>query len=55
MTKIINTAYIRDGKLKHTGESVLLACLMKVRGHANRPRAEVEELGKVMRDPNLDD
>lgn len=53
-TRIMDLAYIRDGKLFHTGEALMIACLMHVKGKKNRSNEELTEVRRIMRDKNLD-
>lgn len=49
----MDTAYIRDGKLFHTDEAVILACLVHAKGKG-RGTKDMEDLLRIMRDKNLD-
>ena len=51
--RLMDRGYLRDGKLLHTGESLLLACLLHVKGKTKRGREEVEEISRIMKDPNV--
>jgi hypothetical protein len=51
--RLIHAAYIRDGATLHTGESVLLACLLHAKG-AGRKSKDMEDVQKIMRDHNLE-
>lgn len=53
--RVMDVVKIRDRDIEHTGEAAMLACLLKVRGNSKRPRREVEEIGKILNDPNLED
>lgn len=50
-TRLIYRAYIRDGKTFHTGESLLLACLMHAKGKG-RESADMKMVQRIMRDRN---
>jgi hypothetical protein len=49
----MDRAYIRDGKGTHTGEALLLACLLHAKGKG-RNTADMTDVQKIMRDKNLD-
>ena len=51
---LINKAYIVDGNTVHTGESVLIACLLHCKG-AGRDSKDMLEVQKIMKDRNLDE
>ena len=44
---------MRDGRIIHTGETLIIACLMHATG-AGRNSKDMEDLRRVMRDINLD-
>jgi hypothetical protein len=48
---IMHRAYIRDGKLVHTDDSVILACLLRAKG-TSRKSNDMTEVQKIMRDRN---
>lgn len=50
-THLIYRAYIRDGDNTHTGEAVLLACLVNTRGVKSKDFKDVQ---RIMRDKNAD-
>lgn len=52
-SRVIHRAYIKDGDRIHTGEAVLLACMLHVKGKG-RNTDDMAEVQKIMRDPNLD-
>lgn len=52
-TFLMYRAYIRDGKQEHTGEALLLACLLHAKGKS-RKSADMVEVQRIMRDRNLD-
>ena len=52
-TRFIYRAYIKDGDKVHTGEAVLLACLLHAKGKG-RNTDDMTEVQKIMRDRNLD-
>ncbi len=49
----MDRAYIRDGVTSHTGEALLIACLMHTKG-AGRESKEMRDLRKIMKDRNLE-
>ena len=52
-SRIMDNAYIRDGDTYHTGEALLLACLLHAKGK-NRKSDDFKDVLKIMRDKNLD-
>lgn len=46
-------AYLRDGHTEHSGEALLLACLLHAKGKS-RKSADMIEVQRLMRDRNLD-
>lgn len=48
-SRLIYRAYIRDGSTMHTGEAVLLACLVNTRGTKSKDFKDVQ---RIMRDKN---
>ena len=51
--RIMDNAYLRDGSHIHTGEALVLACLLHAKGKTARGNKEVEHLGKMLNDPNV--
>lgn len=51
--RFVHRAYIKDGKAIHTGEAVLLACMLHVKGKG-RNTDDMVEIQRIFRDPNLD-
>lgn len=49
---IMHRAYIRDGKVFHTGEAVTLACLIHSKGKS-RTGDDMTKVQKIMRDKNI--
>ena len=47
---VMHRAYIRDGKLVHTGEAVMLACLVNSQGKSRAD--DLAAVQKIMRDRN---
>lgn len=52
-SRFIYRAYIRDGKTFHTGEAVLLACLLHAKGKS-RVSGDMKDVQRIMRDANRD-
>ncbi|QIN94099.1 hypothetical protein PP459_gp134 [Streptomyces phage Wakanda] len=50
--RLMDLAYVRDGKLVHTGEALVLALLIATRGKTKRGNDEVKHLAKMLDDPN---
>lgn len=50
--KIMHRAYIWDGKVLHTDEAMMLACLVHSKGHG-RDSNDMTDLQKIMRDVNI--
>lgn len=48
---MIHRAYIRDGKNIHTGESLLLACLLHAKGQS-RNSDDMKDVQRIMKDRN---
>jgi hypothetical protein len=48
----MDRAYIRDGKTVHSGEALLLACVLHTNGKSRNSDAMVD-VQKIMRDHNL--
>lgn len=51
--KINQVAYIRDGGYLHTGEAVILACLLHAKGKG-RESSDMTAVQRIMKDINLD-
>lgn len=52
-SRLIYRAYLRDGKTYHSGEALLLACLLHAKGKS-RNSDDMTEVQRIMRDGNLD-
>lgn len=50
----MDIAYIRDGRLIHTDESVILACLLHAKGTDRRSK-DMTTVQKIMKDINLEE
>jgi len=49
----MDKAYLRDGDVVHTGEALLLALLVHAKGKTRRSQNELEQVSKMLDDPNL--
>lgn len=52
-SRIMDKAYMRDGKIVHMGETLVLAVLLHAKGRTNRGLAEVHQVASMMDDPNI--
>lgn len=52
--RVMDVAYIRDGNLIHTDESVILACLLHSKGKG-RGTEDMTEVQRIMKDKNLEE
>ena len=51
--RVMDVAYLRDGHdIVHTGEALLLACLVHCKGKTVRGEKELEQVSKMLNDPN---
>lgn len=50
--RMMDKAWLRDGKIVHTGEQLLIALLLHTKGKTKRGREEVEHVARLMNDPN---
>lgn len=50
-SRLLHRAYIRDGDRFHTGEALLLACLVHTRGQG-RGSTDMKDVQRMMRDQN---
>lgn len=50
-SRLIYRAYIRDGDTFHSGEALLLACLLHAKGKS-RKSDDMAEVQRIMRDKN---
>ena len=48
----MDRAYIRDGKVLHTDEAVILACLLHSKGKG-RGTEDMTEVQRIMKDQNV--
>lgn len=51
--RVMDNGYIRDGETLHTGEALLLACLLHAKGKS-RKSDDFKDVQKIMHDKNLD-
>lgn len=51
--RLMDRAYLRDGDVVHTGEALLLALLVHAKGKTRRSQNELEQVSKMLDDPNL--
>jgi hypothetical protein len=51
--RIMDRAYLMDGDITHTGEALLLACLVASKGTTKRGKQELKDVSQMMKDPNL--
>lgn len=52
--RVMDVAYIWDGNLIHTDESVILACLLHAKGRGRQSR-DMVDVQRIMKDINLQD
>lgn len=51
-SRLMYRAYIRDGENLHTGEALLLACLLHAKGKSRRSD-DMSDVQRIMRDHNV--
>lgn len=51
--RLMDRAYLRDGNLIHTGEALLVALLLHTKGKTKRGQNEMQQVSKMLDDPNL--
>ena len=51
--RVMDVAYIRDGDVVHRGEALLLAVLLHAKGRTKRASNEMQEVAKMLDDPNI--
>jgi hypothetical protein len=49
----MDIAYIRDGDILHTDETLILACLLRAHGKGRNSEA-MRDVQRIMRDKNLE-
>lgn len=52
-TRVLHRAYLRDGDITYTGEALALAMLLHAKGKTERGSKELEQISKMLDDPNL--
>ena len=52
-TRVLHRAYMRDGEIMHTGEALALAMLLHAKGKTKRGKDELDQVSKMLNDPNL--
>lgn len=52
--RVMDVAYLRDGGITHTGEALALAMLLHAKGNAQRNKNDLEQVGRMLNDPNID-
>lgn len=50
--RIMDRAYLRDGHTTYTDEALVLALLLHAHGDAKRARKDIEQVAKMLDDPN---
>lgn len=50
-SRLIYRAYIRDGATLHSGEALLLACLLHAKGK-DRSSEDMKDVQRIMKDAN---
>lgn len=48
--RLMDVAWLRDGKIIHTGEALALALLLHTKGKRNQ--SEIEHVARMLNDPN---
>lgn len=51
-TRLMHRAYLRDGDVMHSGESLLLACMLHAKG-GGRDSEDMNDVLKIMKDKNV--
>ena len=51
--RIMDKAYLRHGRVTYTGEQLVLALLLHTKGKPRRGQNELEQVAKMLDDPNL--
>jgi hypothetical protein len=50
--RVMDKAWLRDGDVIHTGEALVLALLLHTKGKSKRGQQEIEEVARMLNDPN---
>lgn len=51
--RVMDVAYIRNGNTFHTGEALLLACLVHTKGKSRKGK-DFKDVQRLMKDQNAD-
>ncbi|QQV92506.1 hypothetical protein SEA_FORREST_166 [Streptomyces phage Forrest] len=51
--RIMDKAYLRHGRVTYTGEQLVLALLLHTKGRTKRGSGELEQVAKMLNDPNV--
>lgn len=51
--RVMDRAWLRDGSQIHTGEALVLACLLHAKGKTKRGQDEVAKVAEMLNDPNV--
>ena len=51
--RVMDVAWLRQGNIIYTGEAMMLACLLHVKGDKSRPKQAVQQIAEMLDDPNL--
>lgn len=51
--RVMDMAWLRQGNIIYTGEAMMLACLLHVKGDKARPTQDVKQIAEMLDDPNL--
>lgn len=51
--RLMDRAYLLDGKIEHTGEALALAMLLHAKGSNQRTKQDMEQVGRMLNDPNI--
>lgn len=50
--RVMDRAWLRDGDTIHTDEALVLALLLHTKGKSQRGQQEVEQVARMLNDPN---
>lgn len=51
--RIMDLGWFRQGNIVYTDEALVLACLLHVRGATDRPQQHVDQIARMLDDPNV--
>jgi len=51
--RVMDKAYLRHGSVTYTGEQLVLALLLHTKGKTRRGQNELEQVAKMLDDPNI--